>query len=369
MKMDMQTTTDTDLQTASAWSRLAFTDEVGFDFVAFMEFAARFLARGLTHTAAERWSTTTETLDAVLPHADMTARWRARDTALLDLDPLFGSDCIAYLWLGDGDVFVRVAARDLPVVAEAEEWLRVQFPARTAEERSVPVTFWSASGRGGYSLSRSLEVPAWADIRENYPEAARAHLDSLMTATFRPGDGGQLVLWHGEPGTGKTHALRALAWEWREWCELHYVTDPEQLFGGRTDYLMDVVLEQLDEDRWRLLVLEDTGELLAADAKERTGQGLSRLLNVVDGIIGQGLRVLVLVTTNESLKRLHPAVARPGRCAAKMEFLPFPAGEAKEWLEARGASTEAAAGGTLAELFARAAGKEVKTSVPIGFGA
>ena len=41
---------------------------------------------------------------------------------------------------------------------------------------------------------------------------------------------------------------------------------------------------------------EDTGELLSADARERSGQGLSRFLNVVDGLIGQGLRVLVLVT-------------------------------------------------------------------------
>lgn len=33
-------------------------------------------------------------------------------------------------------------------------------------------------------------------------------------------------------------------------------------------------------------------------------------------MVGQGLRVLVLVTTNELLRRLHPAVAQPGRCAA-----------------------------------------------------
>jgi hypothetical protein len=52
--------------------------------------------------------------------------------------------------------------------------------------------------------------------------------------------------------------------------------------------------------------------LLTADAKVVIGQGLSRFLNVVDGLIGQGLRVLVLVTTNEPIRTLHPAVARPG---------------------------------------------------------
>ena len=71
---------------------------------------------------------------------------------------------------------------------------------------------------------------------------------------------------------------------------------------------------------WRLLVLEDTGELLSADVRAAAGPGLSRFLNVVDGLIGHGLRVLVLVTTNEEIGRLHPAVARPGRSAANVVF-------------------------------------------------
>jgi hypothetical protein len=120
------------------------------------------------------------------------------------------------------------------------------------------------------------------------------------------------------------------------------------------------------EKGWRLLVLEDTGELLAADAKEQTGQGLSRLLNLVDGIVGQGLRLLVLVTTNEPLRRLHPAVARPGRAAATVEFGPFEPEESAEWLVAHGARRECRLA-TLAELFALAAGREVAPGRKVGF--
>jgi hypothetical protein len=139
--------------------------------------------------------------------------------------------------------------------------------------------------------------------------------------------------------------------------------------------MLDVLLndnEENDEDgetsgRWRLLVLEDTGELLSADAKERTGQGLSRLLNVVDGIIGQGLRVLVLVTTNEPLRSLHPAVGRPGRCAAQVEFAPFSADEAETWLAERGLPIERPVPRTLAALFAAAKGVEAPKPRTIGF--
>ena len=65
---------------------------------------------------------------------------------------------------------------------------------------------------------------------------------------------------------------------------------------------------------------EDADELLRADAKRATGQSLSRLLNVADGFIGQGVNAIVHITANEPLGRLHPAVVRPGRCLAEVEF-------------------------------------------------
>ena len=58
--------------------------------------------------------------------------------------------------------------------------------------------------------------------------------------------------------------------------------------------------------RWRLLVLEDCGEFLRADAKQAIGQGLSRLLNLTDGLLGQGLNLLVLISTNDELARAAP---------------------------------------------------------------
>jgi hypothetical protein len=124
-----------------------------------------------------------------------------------------------------------------------------------------------------------------------------------------------------------------------------------------------------DDNRlWRLLVMEDTGELLSADARERTGQGLSRFLNVVDGLIGQGLRVIVLVTTNEEIKKLHPAVARPGRCAANVMFDYLGRDEASGWLAAHGIDEESRGSRTLASLYAQAEGRDPSESVLVGFG-
>ena len=116
-----------------------------------------------------------------------------------------------------------------------------------------------------------------------------------------------------------------------------------------------------------LLVLEDTGELLRPDAKEHVGQGLARLLNVVDGLLGQGLRVLVLITTNEEIGKLHEAVTRPGRCAQEIDFKPLTADESRAWLAAHGRAEDRSASALIADLFAQLEGREAKELAPIGF--
>ncbi len=81
-----------------------------------------------------------------------------------------------------------------------------------------------------------------------------------------------------------------------------------------------------------------------------TRQAMARLLNVTDGLLGQGLRAMVCITTNEELSRLHPAVVRPGRCLAEIEIGRLTRAEALAWLGAPARIKEE--GATLAELFA-----------------
>jgi hypothetical protein len=133
---------------------------------------------------------------------------------------------------------------------------------------------------------------------------------------------------------------------------LEVVVDPERLLGSAS-YLTRFLLDDEGDDArsWRLVVLEDCDELVRADAKEAAGQALSRLLNITDGFIGQGLSVLLAVTTNERIERLHPAIVRAGRCLADIEVGPLSRREAVRWLgRTDGVGPE---GATLAELFAR----------------
>ena len=129
--------------------------------------------------------------------------------------------------------------------------------------------------------------------------------------------------------------------------------DPERLFA-EPQYLLQLAGVDDDEDDgaagWRLLIAEDCDEYLRADAKLRAGPSLGRLLNLCDGILGHGLQVVVLLTTNEDVGSLHPAITRPGRCLSAVEFSPLSPAEAQVWL---GPDSPAPTGRlTLAELYA-----------------
>lgn len=248
-------------------------------------------------------------------------------------------------------------------------WDSVSGLARGCRPLAVddaPITLWSYSG-GACPTSDHLGTNPWVRVRRNYPSSTARALDGIMGLRAAPTRGGRLLLWHGPPGTGKTTALTSLVGAWLPWCDTHVVSDPEQLFGN-PDYLMSVLQQRaqpnLDEAlpamdrplrmRWKLIVCEDADEYLRSDARRRSGPALGRLLNATDGILGRNSEALILLTTNDDIGRLHPALTRPGRCLLSVNFPAMSKTEAAAWCPP-GASAPAGPT-TLAQLYAIAAG-------------
>lgn len=264
------------------------------------------------------------------------------------------------------EVSVTVYAKTHDMASEVFGYIVAYFPEKEPiSDTEIKMSFWYNTNNGPSRVDRNIEVPVWSDVADNYAASTVDGLSVLMDDNFRPSHGGQLLLWRGEPGTGKTYALRALCQKWQNWCSFDYVIDADRFFGADSSYLMNIITESksqeyynddddeytISDTEWRLLILEDAGELLALDARDRVGQALSRLLNLVDGLIGQGLKLLVLITTNEDLNDLHPAVSRPGRTASLIEFDKLTYQEARQWAKKRNITVDQKQHYSLADLY------------------
>lgn len=256
------------------------------------------------------------------------------------------------------------------------EALREFYPSSEPgkDEPLVQVNFWVRGTQGGpRKIPRSLSVLPLKSVEDNYDTETKNLLVDL--AKLEPRKGGQILLFTGIPGTGKTHAIRSLLWEWRDWADFHYVVDPNTFFGDAPDYLMKVIFDELgdgedfilnrhpsEEDsakiKWKIIILEDAGELIGADAKTHIRHGMAQLLNLTDGMLGQGLKLIFLITTNEEIGKLDPAISRPGRCAVRHEFKKLDKDQVSQWLTKHQVHENDTEPMTIAQLYAKVDGSD-----------
>lgn len=216
-------------------------------------------------------------------------------------------------------------------------------------EDEVEVRFWSWSGKNATHLTRVLESNDTESVLNNYTDTTGSDIISLRDNLFDRN--GKLVIFSGDPGTGKTTIIRSLLNDWADKAVGEYVIDPETLFNGPPSYMMELImkdsslnnLEPWESDYYsedelkrskkkKILILEDCGELIKSSAKSDVGTGLARFLNIVDGMIGQGLDITVLLTTNEKIENFHSAVTREGRVNTMIDFERFSPEKTAQWL-------------------------------------
>ena len=218
---------------------------------------------------------------------------------------------------------------------------------------TIPATFWASGRHGPSSTHRSIAAAAYSDIRRNYDASSKQHLEELAAFGKQRNRGG-LIVWFGPAGTGKTTGVRSMATAWQADRELNVVTDIEKLLQD-ADYLAHVTRPNRssdDNDRAKLIVAEDVDPSLLTEQQTDGAGGLARLLGLTDGLLASATDAIVLLTTNARRHQIAPALQRPGRCLALVEFGPLSVNDANDWLPSDVASVTEPT--TLAELYHRA---------------
>lgn len=158
-----------------------------------------------------------------------------------------------------------------------------------------------------------LNVPD-IDLELNYgKDFAKVH-DLIIKRLNKPYDKG-IILFHGDPGTGKTSYLKYLT---------RLIENKEILFvppSMAESMAEPSIIPFLMEHKNSVLIIEDA-ERVIADREIGNGSSIavSNLLNLTDGILGDCLNIQIIATFNMKREKIDQALLRKGRLIAEHKF-------------------------------------------------
>jgi SpoVK/Ycf46/Vps4 family AAA+-type ATPase len=149
---------------------------------------------------------------------------------------------------------------------------------------------------------------------ENYQAAVLKKLDYVVEEFKKRDPFGRLVLFHGPPGTGKSHLVRGLTQMLTN--SLIIIVPPDMIQElGKPTFVK--VLQSHKNERSLTLLFEDADEALVKRMSDNMS-AISSLLNLTDGLLGDLLDLRIVATTNAIKLEMEPALMRRGRLLANI---------------------------------------------------
>lgn len=168
-----------------------------------------------------------------------------------------------------------------------------------------------------------------------------------------------LMLFYGEPGTGKSNYLKNLIINSRK--NVIYIPPGMLRVISSPDFVSYVM-----ENKNSILIVEDAEDVLSIDRNAAT----TNLLQICDGFLRDCLNLKVLATFNAPISKIDPALLRKGRLYMSHEFVKLTPSESNKLADFCGINYNFTEDSSLAEIFnvKKSTSALSKPTTAIGFG-
>ena len=204
------------------------------------------------------------------------------------------------------------------------------------------------------------------DIEMNYGTKFADSYETIFKSLndHKNDERGRLLLLHGEPGTGKTTFINYLA----------------NKINRKILWLPTMLAESITSPGFITLLMENKGCVLIIEDAERvigdrnngssSSIGVSNILNLTDGVLGDALQIHVIATYNTAKENIDKALLRSGRLIAEHKFEALPIEETNRLIAHLGKEGTSDKPLTLSDIYTFGQ-KEIKTEEKksgMGFG-
>lgn len=213
---------------------------------------------------------------------------------------------------GKNYMSISVNSLSKEFVTELRNFIKPLFVTEIAQGH----VFAIVSQGGGLSLNNIGNAGISLE-RRNYNPKVLEDYDYVVKDLNSSSPSGRIAIMEGEPGTGKTHLVRAMLMEVPDAMFVLVSPDLVSQMGG--PQLLPLLLSQRrNQNGPIILVLEDADKCLVTRQGDNINS-IQSLLNLGDGILGSLLDLRIIATTNAKKLEMEQAIMRPGRLSRRLE--------------------------------------------------
>lgn len=157
-----------------------------------------------------------------------------------------------------------------------------------------------------------LYVPPM-DLELNYGKSfLKVH--EVIEARLNKNNDKGIILLHGDPGTGKTSYIKYLTSLIKEKDILFIPPSMAEMLSEPS------IIPFLMEHKNSILIIEDAERVISDREINGSPSGVSNVLNLTDGILGDCLNIQIVATFNMKREKIDKALLRKGRLIAEHKF-------------------------------------------------